>query len=58
MLYTILPNWQLFWLADAVAAGKGAFHWEYVGKALAYAVLYLGAVLSVAVVLFEDRELS
>jgi len=58
VLYTVLPNWQLFWLADAVASGKGAFHWEYVLKALVYAALYLGAVLSVAVVLFEDRELS
>jgi hypothetical protein len=58
VLYTVLPNWQLFWLADAVASGKGAFHWDYVGKALAYAALYLGAVLAVAVALFEDRELS
>ena len=58
ILYTALPNWQLFWLADAVASGKSAFHWGYVGKALAYAGLYLGAVLSVAVLLFEDRELS
>ncbi|MCU0770183.1 MAG: hypothetical protein MUE94_00235 [Verrucomicrobia bacterium] len=58
VLYTAFPNWQLFWLADAIASGKSAFHWGYVGKALAYAALYLGAVLSVAVVLFEDRELS
>lgn len=58
VLYTVLPNWQLFWLADAVASGKGAFHWSYVGKALAYAALYLGAVLTIAVMLFEDRELS
>jgi ABC-type transport system involved in multi-copper enzyme maturation permease subunit len=58
VLYTVLPNWQLFWLADAVASGKGAFHWDYAAKALIYAALYLGAVLSVAVVLFEDRELS
>jgi hypothetical protein len=58
VLYTVSPNWQLFWLADAVASGKSAFHWGYVGKALVYAALYLGAVLAVAVVLFEDRELS
>ena len=58
VLYTVFPNWQLFWLADAIASGKSAFHWGYVGKALAYAALYLGEVLSVAVVLFEDRELS
>jgi len=58
VLYTVLPNWQLFWLADAVASGKGAFHWGYVGKAFVYAACYLGAVLSAAVILFEDRELS
>jgi ABC-type transport system involved in multi-copper enzyme maturation permease subunit len=58
VLYVLLPNWQLFWLADAVASGKSAFHWGYVGKALVYAALYLGAVLSAAVLLFEDRELS
>lgn len=58
VLYTVLPNWQLFWLADAVASGQGAFHWGYVAKALVYAALYLGAVLSAAVVMFEDRELS
>jgi hypothetical protein len=29
-----------------------------VGKALAYAACYIGAVLAVAVTLFEERELS
>lgn len=58
VLYTVFPNWQLFWLADAVASGKGTFHWSYVGKAFGYAALYLGAVLCMTVVLFEDRELS
>lgn len=57
-LYTLLPNWQLFWLADVLETGQGSFHWGYVGKALAYAVGYVGAALSVAVLLFEDRELS
>src|SRR5712671_4345430 len=36
-LYTITPNWQLFWLADALDAGKSTFQWGYVGKAFAYA---------------------
>ena len=58
VLYTVTPNWQLFWLADVLDTGKSDFHWGYVAKALAYAVCYIGAVLSVAVVLFEDRELS
>ena len=58
VLYTVTPNWQLFWLADALDTGKSTFHWDYVGKAFAYVVGYVGAVLAVAVVLFEDRELS
>jgi ABC-type transport system involved in multi-copper enzyme maturation permease subunit len=57
-LYTVTPNWQLFWLADALDSGKTIYFWGYVGKAFAYSVAYVGAVLAVAVVLFEDRELS
>jgi ABC-type transport system involved in multi-copper enzyme maturation permease subunit len=58
MLYSILPNWQLFWLADALETGKSTFHWAYVGKALGYAVCYAGAALAVGVALFDERELS
>ncbi len=58
VLYTVTPNWQLFWLADVLETGKTAFHWGYVGKALAYAVGYIGAALALAVGLFEERELS
>jgi hypothetical protein len=57
-LYSIIPNWQLFWLADAIETGKNTFQWAYVGKAFAYAVCYAGAVLAVGVTLFEERELS
>ncbi len=58
LLYTVTPNWQLFWLADALETGKQLYYWGYVGKAFGYAVCYVGAVLAVAVMLFEDRELS
>lgn len=58
VLYTLIPNWQNFWLADALETGKSTFHWGYVAKAFAYAVCYVGAALAVAVSLFEDRELS
>ena len=58
VLYTVTPNWQLFWLADAFDAETGAFHWNYVGKAFGYAVGFVGAVLAIAVALFEERELS
>ena len=57
-LYTVVPNWQLFWLADAIETGKNTFHWDYVGKAFAYAVCYAGAALAAGTALFEDRELS
>jgi hypothetical protein len=58
VLYTVTPNWQLFWLADALDSGKSTFHWGYVGKAFTYVIGYVGAVLAFAVVLFDDRELS
>jgi ABC-type transport system involved in multi-copper enzyme maturation permease subunit len=57
-LYSLVPNWQLFWLADALETGKNTFQWAYVGKALAYAICYAGAALAVAVALFDERELS
>jgi ABC-2 type transport system permease protein len=58
VLYTVTPNWQLFWLADALDSGKSIFHWNYVGKAFAYMAGYVGAALAFAVMLFEERELS
>jgi ABC-type transport system involved in multi-copper enzyme maturation permease subunit len=57
-LYSVIPNWQLFWLADALDMGKSTFQWGYVGKALGYAVCYAGAALAVGAALFEERELS
>lgn len=56
-LYTIVPNWQLFWLSDALEKGR-TIPWSYVGKALAYVAGYLGAALIAAMLLFEERELS
>jgi ABC-type transport system involved in multi-copper enzyme maturation permease subunit len=57
-LYTMIPNWQLFWLADALDMGKNTFQWAYVGKAFAYMICYAGAALAVGAALFEERELS
>ena len=58
VLYTVTPNWQLFWLADALDTGKSTFEWGYVGRAFGYVAGYVGAALAVATLLFEDRELS
>jgi ABC-type transport system involved in multi-copper enzyme maturation permease subunit len=57
-LYTVIPNWQLFWLADAIETGKSTFQWAYVGKGFVYVVCYAGAALAVGTALFEERELS
>ena len=57
ILYTVTPNWQNFWLAD-VLESEGAIPTRYIGQAFGYLVGYVGATLSVALWLFEDRELS
>jgi len=54
----VVPNWQIFWLADALETGKSTFQWAYVGKAFGYMVCYAGAALALAVALFDERELS
>jgi ABC-type transport system involved in multi-copper enzyme maturation permease subunit len=58
VLYTVTPNWQLFWLADALSEGQSTFQWGYVGKAFVYMVAYVGAALAAAILLFQERELS
>lgn len=57
VLYTVTPNWQLFWVADALDE-KSQIPLAYLGKALGYACAYIGAILAIALTLFEDRELS
>jgi hypothetical protein len=57
LLYTITPNWQLFWLADALEGDK-QIPLGYIGKAFGYVAGYAGAALALALLLFEDRELS
>ena len=47
VLYTVTPNWQLFWVADALDSDKSTFHWGYVGKAFGYMLGYVGAVLAI-----------
>jgi hypothetical protein len=55
--YTIVPNWQLFWMADALQGTK-TFPFVYVARAFVYMASYLVATLALALLLFEDRELS
>jgi ABC-type transport system involved in multi-copper enzyme maturation permease subunit len=57
ILYTVLPNWQLLWVADALEEGKH-IPWTYLSTAFGYVVAYVGAALCAALYLFEERELS
>jgi hypothetical protein len=57
VLYAVTPNWQLFWLADALE-GDQKIPLGYLARALGYACAYIGAILALALTLFEDRELS
>jgi len=51
----LLPNWQNFWLAEALADG-GMIPLPYIGRALAYAALYTGAVLFAGLAFFRRAD--
>lgn len=57
-VYAAVPNWQLFWLGDALAGSKPIAWPRYMASAFGYTAAYVGAVLCAALWLFEDRELS
>ena len=44
-------------VSDALENQK-TIPWSYVGQALGYVIGYLGASLALALLLFEDRELT
>jgi len=54
--YLITPNLQLFWPADAMTQGR-SYTPGYVGLVTGYAVLYITAMMGLAVSLFQQREL-
>lgn len=59
VLYAVTPNWQLFWVVDALDTSQTkTIPWGYVGKAFGYVAAYAGAALVLAMILFDDRELS
>ena len=56
-LHGIIPNWQVFWMADALVEKK-TIPWSYVAKTAGYVAGQLVIALSIGLALFEDRELS
>lgn len=57
LCYAVLPNWQDFWMIDALSGG-GIIPWTYVVKAGVYAGLYLAGVLCLGLVSFRNVEIA
>lgn len=57
VIYTLLPNWQHFWVVDALNQGD-AIALPYVLRASLYAFLYMGAVLTLGAWAFKRMELK
>ncbi|MBR6057993.1 MAG: ABC transporter permease [Victivallales bacterium] len=55
--YALVPNWQLFWMADAMAIKK-AIPWAYVGYGFVYVTLFVILLMFFAIFLFGDREVG
>lgn len=54
--YSLMPNWQDFWLVDALAGG-GTIPWGYVGGAGGYALLMIVGILCFGLVSFRNVEI-
>ncbi len=57
LIYMLLPNWQFFWLADALAANR-TIPLAYIGWATCYVVIYMVFCSLWAVALFQNREMA
>jgi hypothetical protein len=56
LAHRILPNWQHFWMADALTDGR--IPWSYVGDAAAYGGLYLAGILCLGILVFGRVEVK
>lgn len=57
VLYALIPNWQFFWLADALAS-KRHIPIEYLLWCGIYCIMYMAFCSYIAVLLFRDREVG
>jgi len=57
LLYAVIPNWQFFWMADALA-NNTLIPWTYVIWAAIYIILYICVCSVIAVTLFNDKEVA
>ncbi len=55
--YAIVPNFQVFWVVDAVNQAQ-QIPLEYFGRVMAYGALMVCAALALAIALFQRREVG
>ena len=53
----IVPNFQVLWLSDALTQGH-RIPPSYIGMVTIYGFLYIAVALSLAVILFQRREVG
>jgi len=56
-LYRIIPNWQHFWLSDALS-NNGTIPWAYLVGAACYALAYSSGILILGLVSFRHAEMK
>lgn len=57
LLYAIIPNWQFFWMADALASHT-LIPWSYVAWSACYIFLYISFCSIIAISLFTNKEVA
>ena len=55
--YAIVPNFQVFWLADAITQ-EATIPTSYVTAAVPYGLSLIVLALAIAIVLFQRREVG
>ncbi|MFC1764083.1 hypothetical protein ACFL6U_18665 [Planctomycetota bacterium] len=53
----LVPNLQIFWISDAIYEGSSV-PLKYIGMAAVYATCYTGAILAIAIALFQRRQVG
>lgn len=56
-IYFLIPNLQVFWISDAIHEGSRV-PLKYIALSIWYAICYTGAVLLLAIALFQRRQVG
>ncbi len=57
VIYSILPNWQQLWLADAISRQK-QIPWEYIATAGLYTLAFVAFLTILGIIIFSVQDLN